>query len=239
MRIVDHREVISVIGGGGQVVDVLPAHEFRIAAIRGSIHLPLPKLIHNAEHALDKRRAVVVYCRDCLCDWSARAAAQLEFLGFRDVMHYLRGKADWMIRGFPCEPRPSMHEKLRALPYFINNLAPGIRANWISISRRATVIESTKDDLPRIRPSDPIPIAADNNSVAAVVLNSDGVLLGAIEANANTARAIEVMNPAPQTIRPDMTHRLASSLLESNRYILVTTSLGKYIGRYIPPATSG
>jgi rhodanese-related sulfurtransferase len=66
MRIVDHREVISVIGGGGQVVDVLPAHEFRIAAIRGAIHLPLPKLLHEAEHVLDKRRAVVVYCRDGL-----------------------------------------------------------------------------------------------------------------------------------------------------------------------------
>jgi rhodanese-related sulfurtransferase len=66
MRIVDHREVISVIGGGGQIVDVLPAHEFRITAIREAIHLPLPKLIHNAEHTLDKNRAVVVYCRDSL-----------------------------------------------------------------------------------------------------------------------------------------------------------------------------
>ena len=66
MRNVDHREVISVIGGGGQIVDVLPAHEFRTAAIRGAIHLPLPKLLHNAEHSLDKGRPVVVYCRDCL-----------------------------------------------------------------------------------------------------------------------------------------------------------------------------
>jgi hypothetical protein len=168
---------------------------------------------------------------------SARAAAQLEFLGFPDVMHYLRGKADWMVRGFPCAPPPSSREKLRALPYFINNLAPGIRANWISISRRALVIESTKDDLPRLRSSDAIPLAAGDNPVAAVVLNDDGILLGAIEANAEGSRAIEVMNPAPQTIRPDMTHRLAATLLEGNRYILVTTSLGKYIGRYIAPAT--
>ena len=168
---------------------------------------------------------------------SARAAAQLEFLGFRDVMHYLRGKADWMVRGFPCAPRPSTREKLRALPYFINNLAPAIRATWISISRRSTVIQSAQDDVPRIRPSDSIPIAASDNPVAAVVLNSDGVLLGAIEAHANGARAIDAMNPAPQTIRPDMTHRLAANLLEKHRYILVTTSLGRYVGRYIPPAT--
>ena len=152
-------------------------------------------------------------------------------------MHYLRGKADWMIRGLPCEPRPSMREKLRALPYFVNNLVPEIRAKAIAISRRSTVMESTKDDVPRIRPSDAMPIAPADRPVAAVVLNSDGVLLGAIEANANGARTIDVMNPAPQTIRPDMTHRLAATLLEKHRYILVTTSLGRYIGRYIPPAT--
>ena len=152
-------------------------------------------------------------------------------------MHYLRGKADCMIRGLPCEPRPSIGEKLRALPYFVNNLVPQIRAKGIAISRRSTVIESTKDDVPRIRPSDAIPIATGNNPVAAVVLNSDGVLLGAVEANANGARAIDAMNPAPQTIRPDMTHRLAATLLEKHRYILVTTSLGRYVGRYVPPAT--
>jgi hypothetical protein len=152
-------------------------------------------------------------------------------------MHYLRGKADWMIRGFPCAPRPSMREKLRALPYFINNLVPGIRANWISISHRSTVMESTNDDVPRIHPSAAIPVAAADRPVAAVVLNSDGVLLGAIEANANGARAIDAMNPAPQTIRPDMTHSLGGTLLEKHRYILVTTSLGRYIGRYIPQAT--
>jgi rhodanese-related sulfurtransferase len=66
VRVVDHREVLSVIAAGGQVVDVLPAHEYRIAAIRGAIHLPLPKLLHNAEHALDRKRPIVVYCRDCL-----------------------------------------------------------------------------------------------------------------------------------------------------------------------------
>jgi rhodanese-related sulfurtransferase len=64
--VVDHRDVLKVIAEGGYVVDVLPAHEHRAAAIRGAIHLPLPKLLHNAEHVLDKKRPVVVYCRDCL-----------------------------------------------------------------------------------------------------------------------------------------------------------------------------
>jgi hypothetical protein len=152
-------------------------------------------------------------------------------------MHYLRGKADWMVRGLPCDPIPSMREKLRALPYFINNLTPGIRASWIAISRRPSVMQSARDDLPRLRPSDPIPTSAARPDVVAVVLNSAGALLGAIEPNAKGARAIDAANPAPQTIRPDMTHRLAAHLLEKHRYILVTTSFGKYLGRYEPPAT--
>jgi rhodanese-related sulfurtransferase len=64
--VVDHREVLRILAAGGQVVDVLPAHEYRSAAIRGAIHLPLPKLLRDAERVLDKSRAVVVYCRDCL-----------------------------------------------------------------------------------------------------------------------------------------------------------------------------
>jgi hypothetical protein len=152
-------------------------------------------------------------------------------------MHYLNGKADWMVRGLPCEPAPPMREKLRALPYFINNLAPGIRANWIAMSRRPTAVQQVKDDLSRLHPPDPAHVSIARSDVLAVVLNSDGVLLGAIEPNAKGATAIDAMNPAPQTIRPDMTHRLAEGLLVKHRYILITTSFGKYIGRYEPPAT--
>jgi rhodanese-related sulfurtransferase len=66
MRVVDHREVLRLMAAGGQIVDVLPDHEHRIAAIKGAIHLPLPKLLRDAERVLDKTRPVVVYCRDCL-----------------------------------------------------------------------------------------------------------------------------------------------------------------------------
>jgi hypothetical protein len=150
-------------------------------------------------------------------------------------MHYLRGKADWMLRGLPCEPAPPIREKLRALPYFINNLAPRIRTGWIALSRRSTVAQSMKDDLPRLGPSDPVATSGARTDVAGVVLNPDGILLGAIEPGARNKRAIDAMNPAPQTIRPDMTHRLGAQLLKEHRYILITTSSGKYIGRYQPP----
>ena len=44
------------------------------------------------------------------------------------------------------------------------------------------------------------------------------------------------MNPNPQTIRPDMTPRLATKLLKKNPYLIVTTEHGKYLGRYVPTA---
>jgi hypothetical protein len=41
------------------------------------------------------------------------------------------------------------------------------------------------------------------------------------------------MNPAPQTIRPDMTRRLASALLREAPYLLITRAGGAYCGRYL------
>jgi hypothetical protein len=79
--------------------------------------------------------------------------------------------------------------------------------------------------------------ASSRNDVVAVVLNSEDALLGAIEPDGKGPHAIDGVNSAPQTIRPDMDHRLAAHLLEKHRYILVTTVFGKYIGRYEPPAT--
>ena len=66
MWVVDHRDVLKLIAEGGQVVNVFPLMNIVPRAIRGAIHLPLPKLLHNAEHVLDKKRPIVVYCRDCL-----------------------------------------------------------------------------------------------------------------------------------------------------------------------------
>jgi hypothetical protein len=150
------------------------------------------------------------------------------------VLHYFRGKADWIVRGLPTEPAPPLSERMRALPYFINNLAPGIRAAWIRYSNRTIMRDSMRDDLARLSPDDAVPAAPANSSTPrAVVLNRDGVLLGAIEKSDSAPHAREVMNSAPQTIRPDMTRRLAAKLLESNRYLIVTTEHGKYLGRYL------
>ena len=149
-------------------------------------------------------------------------------------MHYFRGKVDWIVRSLPTEPVRPLSERMRALRYFIHNLAPGIRAAWIRYSDRTTVRDSMRDDLGRLGPDDAVPAApADSLTPRAVVLNRDGVLLGAIEKSDSAPRAREVMNSAPQTIRPDMTPRLAAKLLESNRYLIVTSEHGKYLGRYL------
>jgi hypothetical protein len=156
-------------------------------------------------------------------------------LGFRDVRHYFRGKVDWIIRGLPAEPPASLSEQARAFRYFVNNLAPGIRAAWIRHSNRVCVAEFMREDLVRLAPGDPVAAAARvSPTPRAVVLDRNGVLLGAIEQEGAAPRALDPMNPNPQTIRPDMTPHLAAHLLKSNPYLIVTTPMGRYLGRYVP-----
>jgi rhodanese-related sulfurtransferase len=235
VREIQHRELATMLASGAQIVDVLPSHEYNSAHIRGATHIPLAHVLRDAPITLDRTRPVIVYCRDCLCDLSARAAAQLEPLGFTDVRHYFRGKADWIVRGMPTDPPAPLSERISAFPYLVNNLAPGLREFWIHYIDRGRVAEFMRDDLTRVAPEDPVLLAAPGTEIPrAVVLNSDGILLGAIEQSDSAPRALAAMNPAPQTIRPDMTPRLAAKLLASNPYLIVTTALGKYLGRYDP-----
>jgi hypothetical protein len=124
---------------------------------------------------------------------------------------------------------------MRAIPYFVNNLTPGLREFWIHYTDRVRVSEFMRDDLERLGPDDVVqPASSDSTTPRAAVLNSTGILLGAIEILDSASRAVEAMNPAPQTIRPDMTLRLAAQLTKSNPYLIVTTALGEYLGRYLP-----
>jgi hypothetical protein len=154
-------------------------------------------------------------------------------LGFTDVRHYFRGKADWMVRGLPMDPPAPLSERMRAFRYFVNNLAPGLRSSWIHFSDRVRVDEFVRDDLVRLGAEGVVPPAAvDSPKPHAIVLDRDGVLLGAIEQPDAAPRALDAMDPNPQTIRPDMSPRLAEKLLKSNPYLMVTTEKGKYLGRY-------
>ena len=92
-----------------------------------------------------------------------------------------------------------------------------------------------RDDLVRLGSEDHVPPSPpDSPTPRAVVLDRNEVLLGTIERAEPSPRALDTMNPNPQTIRPDMTPRLAKKLLASNPYLIVTTAKGKYLGRYVP-----
>jgi hypothetical protein len=139
-----------------------------------------------------------------------------------------------MVRGLPMDPPASLSERMRAFRYFANNLAPGLRSSWIHFSDRVRVDEFMRDDLGRLGAEDVVPPAGpDSPTPRAVVLDPDGVLLGAIERADAAPRALDAMDPNPQTIRPDMSPRLAKKLLRSNPYLMVTTAKGKYLGRYV------
>jgi hypothetical protein len=137
------------------------------------------------------------------------------------------------VRGLRSEPRAPISERIRALPYFVHNLFPAIRQNWIRLSRRNGAANSIKTDLPQLHPDERLPDSLGTITAPfAVVLDNAGILLGAIDQGRPGARASDVMNFAPQTIRPDMTHRLAKALLRHSPYLLITAADGKYLGCY-------
>jgi rhodanese-related sulfurtransferase len=66
MREVDHREVLAMLSAGAQIVDVLPAHEYNRAHIKGAIHIPLRRILTDAAAMLHPSLPIIVYCRDSL-----------------------------------------------------------------------------------------------------------------------------------------------------------------------------
>jgi hypothetical protein len=128
------------------------------------------------------------------------------------------------------DPAPPLAERLRALPFFVHNLLPAIRATWIRLARRAVVAGSARADVARLAPADPVPTAT--GDPAGVVLDRAGVVLGTVPLAAAGVRAMDAIDAAPQTIRPDMTPALASRLLRGAPYLVVTTADGCYVGVY-------
>jgi rhodanese-related sulfurtransferase len=56
----------ELVGAGAQLVEVLPAQEYRQAHLPTAINLPLGKLHESEVAVLDRTRAVVLYCWDAL-----------------------------------------------------------------------------------------------------------------------------------------------------------------------------
>lgn len=56
-------ELRDLVAAGAQLVEVLPADEYRWAHLPGALNLPLKELDARTEQ-LDRSRPVIVYCHD-------------------------------------------------------------------------------------------------------------------------------------------------------------------------------
>jgi rhodanese-related sulfurtransferase len=61
---IDRHRVKELIDAGAQLVEVLPAEEYREQHLPGAIHLPLRRIEKEAGDVLDHSRPVIVYCWD-------------------------------------------------------------------------------------------------------------------------------------------------------------------------------
>jgi rhodanese-related sulfurtransferase len=59
-------ELQALLADGAQLVEVLPEAEYAEAHLPAAINIPLKRLTEQTTRALDKQRAVVVYCWDGL-----------------------------------------------------------------------------------------------------------------------------------------------------------------------------
>lgn len=89
-----------------QLVDVLPAEQYRDRHIPGALNLPLDELSETADELLDPKMKVVVYCGGYSCTASTRAARKLTEMGFPDVLDYKGGKRSWAAAGLAFAPQP-------------------------------------------------------------------------------------------------------------------------------------
>lgn len=175
--------------------------------------IPLKALDRSAVEGVDRRRPVVVYCWDALCDLSPRAAAWLDELGFEDVCDYRAGKADWLARGLPTER---------------------------SEATEPTVMAVLRSDVVTCRPDDELFAVAnrvkDSPFGFALVTGEDGTLLGRLSADAlgqpSVRGVADAMILGPSTIRADaelepLVERLAGKDL---RLAIVTAPDGRLLG---------
>jgi rhodanese-related sulfurtransferase len=63
---IERTEVQRLMAQGAQLVDVLPADEYREAHLPGAINVPLKQLNRETTRQLDPSRPVITYCYDYL-----------------------------------------------------------------------------------------------------------------------------------------------------------------------------
>ncbi|MBK0400156.1 rhodanese-like domain-containing protein [Limibaculum sp. M0105] len=107
MKRIDRRELKEMMDEGRKftLVEVLPFESFKDYHLPGAINIPIAaeNFDERIEAAAPKDGTVVVYCLDSDCDASPKAAKRMEALGFRDVLDYEAGKAEWRSAGLHTE----------------------------------------------------------------------------------------------------------------------------------------
>src|SRR5262245_45897669 len=110
------KDVKSLVQQGrAQLVEVLPAREYKREHLPHAINLPLGDLNPESAQILRKDQAIIVYCANYACDVSARAAWRLESMGFQEVYRYTAGKADWLSAGYDTEGTDSKKPRLKQI----------------------------------------------------------------------------------------------------------------------------
>jgi len=201
-----------VAQGRVQLVEVLPASEYKKEHLPQAVNIPLETMTSETTKSLRKDIAVIVYCADFQCDLSARAAWRLETMGFQEVYRYTPGKADWLAAGWETEGTQSNKARIRQM----------IHKEVATCSMR----ERLEDVKSRRRPNQDI----------CVVVNDRNIVLGVIQGetwDANPlARVADIMQPGPRTIRPDLDPKDAQKILRNydGPNAIVTTSDGELLG---------
>jgi rhodanese-related sulfurtransferase len=179
-----YAQLRDLLDGGAQLVEVLPADEYAELHLPGALSIPLKTLNAHTTAELDRGQAVVVYCWDALCDMSPRAACRLTTLGFEHVYDYMPSKIDWIARGLPLDGTKATEPRA------------------IDFARHDAVMCGLND-----RVGDVARRVADSPYGFGLVLSDTGVLLGRLRQSAlggdTQARAEELMEPGPSTIRAD------------------------------------
>ena len=193
---------------GAQLLEVLPADNYRQEHLPGAVNIPMPELTREkATAGLDPTRPVVVYCFDTECDLSSRAAALLEAYGFDEVYDYTGSKVAWL----------AMH-----LPYE-GTVPLAVRAGTLARKAVTCPPDTAVADLP-----DPGP-----GGVVLVIDEGDHVL-GSLRPRDVTGAgtALSVAFPAPGSVRPSIqADELAQSMDKTGQpHVVVSTLDGVLIG---------
>jgi rhodanese-related sulfurtransferase len=211
-RTADTHDVQRLITEGAQLLEVLPASAFEREHLPDAINIPLPRLTESeiTAEGLDPQRPVVVYCYDHECDLSSRGAALLEAYGFAEVYDYDDSKTAWMGAGLPVE----------------GSVSASTRAGTIARPLpTCTLGEELGDITPRFE-TDGLCAVVDDEQVVLGIVRQDAGALG------DTTPVRAVMQPAPPSVRPNVTAAdLAVDMDKDHRgFVLVSTSHGRLIG---------